>query len=96
MIDADEIDSDCSQVKLRRTKIEMKGQDTLPMRRLSRRPEGEDTLRDAEILLRTINRLRGPALIPRGLYRFSTHEEADEWMIREMARTHARRSSKTS
>ena len=68
----------------------------LPLKRLSHRAEGDDTLRDAEILLRTINRLRGRALVPRGLYRFPTHEEADEWMLREMARTHARRSSKTS
>jgi TPP-dependent pyruvate/acetoin dehydrogenase alpha subunit len=68
----------------------------LSLKRISRRPDGEDALRDAEILQRTLNRLRGPALIPRGLYRFSTHEEADEWMLREMARTHARLSSKTS
>ena len=74
----------------------MNPSEQLPMKRISRRPEGEDALRDAEILQRTLNRLRGPALVPRGLYRFSTHEEADQWMLREMARTHARLSSKTS
>lgn len=74
----------------------MQPRQPLPLKRLSHRVEGENTLRDAEILLRTINRLRGHELIPRGLYRFATHEEADEWMLREMARTHARRSSKTS
>jgi hypothetical protein len=36
-----------------------------------------DALSDARILLRTINRLRGYALVPRGVYRFSSHEEAD-------------------
>ncbi len=67
-----------------------------PIRRVSRRPEGEDPLRDIAILQRTINRLRGHDLVPRGVYRFATHEEADRWMIQQMAATHARRSSKTS
>jgi hypothetical protein len=66
------------------------------MRRISRRPEGEDIIEDAAILQRTINRLRGVGLIPRGVYRFATHEEADEWMIRTIAETHARLTSKTS
>jgi len=66
------------------------------MRRISRRPEGEDIIEDAAILQRTINRLRGVGLIPRGVYRFATHEEADEWMIRTIAETQARLTSKTS
>lgn len=66
------------------------------MRRISRRPDGENPIEDAAILQRTINRLRGGALIPRGIYRFRDHEEADEWMIRMIAATHARLSSKTS
>ena len=45
---------------------------------------------------RTMNRLRGGALVPRGVYCFATREEADEWMIRMIANTHARLSSKTS
>jgi len=45
---------------------------------------------------RTMNRLRGGALVPRGVYRFATHEEADEWMVRMIANTHAHLSSKTS
>lgn len=68
----------------------------LPIRRVSRRREGQDVPRDAAILQRTINRLRGGDLVPRGVYRFHTHEEADAWMTRQMASTHARRSSKTS
>jgi hypothetical protein len=64
--------------------------DELPIKRISRRFEGEDTLRDVAILQRTVNRLRGNALVPRGLYRFRSHEEADEWMIRQIARSHAR------
>ena len=66
------------------------------VKRFSRRPEGEDAVADAVILQRTTNRLRGGALIPRDVYRFRSHEEADEWMIREIANTHAHLSSKTS
>lgn len=62
----------------------------LPSRakRFSHRPEGEDVLADAAILQRN-NRLRGGALIRRGVYRFRNHEEADEWMIKEMANSRA-------
>ncbi len=66
------------------------------MRRVSKRREGEDVLRDAAAMQRTMNRLRGVGLIPRGVYRFMSHEEADEWMIRTIADTHAHLSSKTS
>ncbi len=66
------------------------------MRRVSKRPEGEDILRDAAAMQRTMNRLRAGALIPRGVYRFSDHKEADAWMIRTIANTHAHLSSKTS
>jgi len=72
------------------------GTPDLPIKRVSRRREGQDVVRDAAILQRTINRLRGGDLVPRGVYRFRTHEEADIWMTRQMASTHARRSSKTS
>lgn len=67
----------------------------LPMKVVSRRTRKEDPLLDAAILQRTMNRLRGGALIPKGVYRFHSHEEADQWMLRMMARTHARLSSKT-
>ena len=36
------------------------------------------------------------ALVPRGVYRFSSFEEADAWMIRTMARTLALHAKKTS
>lgn len=32
---------------------------------------------------------RTRAVIPRGVYRFGSFEEADAWMTRTMARTHA-------
>lgn len=59
-------------------------------RRIARRQRGENSLRDAAILQRTLNRLRKGALVPKGVYRFATHEEADEWMIRQVASTHER------
>jgi hypothetical protein len=63
---------------------------------VSKRTEGEDILRDAATMQRTMNRLRGGALVPRGVYRFRSHEEADEWMVRMIADTHALLSAKTS
>ena len=44
---------------------------SLPMKRISRRLEGEDVVRDIAILQRTMNRLRGKSLVPKGIYRFS-------------------------
>jgi hypothetical protein len=60
---------------------------------VSRRKRIEDPILDIEILQRTINELRGKALVRRGVYRFESFEEAEQWMIREIAATHARRSS---
>jgi hypothetical protein len=64
------------------------------MKVVSRRRQGEDVLRDSAILQRTLNRLRGHHLVPRGVYRFHSHEEADAWMRRQIADTHALLSSK--
>jgi len=48
-------------------------------------------------LQRTLADLRATgALVPRGVYRFSSFEEADAWMTRMMARTHASLKSRTS
>lgn len=68
----------------------------LSMRRISRRCEGEDVLRDAAILQRTVNRLRGGALVPKGVYRFESHEEADAWMLQQIVANHVRPSLKIS
>ena len=66
------------------------------MKIVTRRRPGEDVLRDSAILQRTLNALRGNALVPRGVYRFASHEEADAWMTLQIAATHARLSSGTS
>lgn len=69
---------------------------TLRVKRLPNRREGDDVLRDIDILQETMNQLRGCGLIPKGVYRFRTHEEADEWMMRQIAANHARHALKTS
>ena len=69
----------------------------MKMKEVSRRGPGRpDLLKEIATLLRTINRLRGGPLVQKGVFRFRTHEEADSWMIRQMAATRARLSSKTS
>jgi len=65
------------------------------VKRVAGRREQEDVLRDIDILQDTMNQLRGCGLIPKGVYRFQTHEEADEWMMRQIAANHARHASKT-
>jgi hypothetical protein len=46
---------------------------------------------DVKQLTLTAEVLRGtPRLVPKGVYRFETFEEADRWMIEKMALTHAR------
>ena len=66
------------------------------MKVVSRRVPGARILDDVERLQRALNQLRGHDLVPRGLYRFSSFEAADEWMMSQIARTAARLSSRTS
>jgi hypothetical protein len=48
-------------------------------------------------LQRTLAAVRATgAVVPRGVYRFTSFEEADAWRTRTMARTHASLKSKTS
>jgi hypothetical protein len=54
-------------------------------------------LADQGRLARTAAALRGtPALARKGVYRFSSHDEAERWMTMEMQRTHAHLSHRTS
>lgn len=65
------------------------------MKIVTKRKGRENPIEDARILQKTLNQIRGDALVPRGVYRFKTFEEADEWMTKMIARTHVRRSLKT-
>ena len=54
-------------------------------------------LADQAALARTMAVLRGtPHLVPRGVYRFSSFEEADAWMTQITLRTLEHRNRKTS
>ncbi len=56
-----------------------------------------DAWTDQGRLARTAAFLRGhKGLVPRGVYRFSSFEEADVWMNKMMAAEHARRNPTTS
>jgi hypothetical protein len=70
--------------------------ESVRVKRICGRREDDDVLRDVEILQRTVNELRGCGLVPRGVYRFRTHEEADEWMMRQIAATQARHAKRLS
>jgi hypothetical protein len=55
-----------------------------------------DAWADQGRLARTAALLRGHVgLVPRGVYRFSSFKEADDWMIRTMAEAHERRNLTT-
>ena len=58
--------------------------------------ESADIAGEIRALQGTLNRMRRWHLVPKGVYRFSGLEEADAWMTRQIAATHARLSSKTS
>lgn len=80
----------------RRVAYNAKAMESLRIKKIRERREGDDVLRDIEILQRTVDELRGCGLVPRGVYRFRTHEEADERMMRQIAANHARHASRTS
>jgi len=61
------------------------------------RSERGDPWADQGRLARTAAVLRGGAgLVPRGVYRFSSFEEADQWMTKMMIAARERRSPTTS
>ncbi len=55
----------------------------------------EPPVQGATILQETISQLRGPELVPKGVYRFSCFEEADEWMNQKIVSTRVLLKSKT-
>jgi hypothetical protein len=59
--------------------------------------ESADVWEGIRQLTETAERLRGTrALVPRGVYRFTTFAEADDWMRDKIASTHASLGRKTS
>jgi len=53
-------------------------------------------LDDQGRLARTAAALAPGGLAPAGVYRFTSHEEADRWMLEMIRRSRERRSPKTS
>ena len=51
-----------------------------------RRPRQQDVEKDYDILLQTLQVLRGRGICPKGVYRFTSFEEANQWMIKAIAR----------
>ncbi len=45
-----------------------------------------DPVKDATILLRTFRRLNKTPLCPKGVWRFNSFEEADEWALKMLVR----------
>jgi hypothetical protein len=67
------------------------------MKIVGRRETNVFSWEDVRRLIETAEALRGTAsLVPRGLYRFSSFEEADRWMTRTIALSHARLGRRTS
>ena len=65
------------------------------MKVVTKRFGKEDPIKDTEIMQRTFNRLRGNALVPKGVFRFSSMKEADQWMMEKIMNTHGLLSSRT-
>jgi hypothetical protein len=62
------------------------------VRTVGKRRDAGDAFRDQGRLARTMAFLRGTRRIARrGVYRFSSFEEAEAWLIREMIETRVRR-----
>jgi hypothetical protein len=67
------------------------------MRIVGTRLVDSDALADQGRLARTATLLRGTAwLVPRGVYRFDSFDEADAWMNEAILRTHEHLARKTS
>lgn len=62
----------------------------MKMKIITKRHGKPDPVKDAEHMLKLVRQLRGDALIPRGVYRFTSKSEAHQWMIKKMADTRAR------
>jgi hypothetical protein len=53
-----------------------------------RRPRPGSALQDIEILFRTVRQLSpSQNICPKGVYRFTSHEEADAWMRKMLVKS---------
>lgn len=68
-------------------KINMVAMEKWTQKIVTRRRGKPDPIAEARIFLKTVSQLQGGRLIPRGLYHFKTHEEADQWLIQKIVNT---------
>ncbi|MDO8518535.1 MAG: hypothetical protein Q7T11_00030 [Deltaproteobacteria bacterium] len=73
----------------------MKTKTSPTMKVFTKRHGKPDKIEEARRLMTLVRRLRGDALVPKGVYRFKTMEEANQWMLQKMASTRAFLNSKT-
>ncbi len=66
------------------------------MKTVGSRPIESTPLDDQGRLARTVRAFRPGGLAPRGVYRFASFEEADEWLLQMMRRPPALQNPKTS
>jgi len=61
---------------------------------VGRQPMAEEAFAMAMKLQRTVNVLQSRlgGICPKGVFRFKTHEEADEWLLKWMSRRRAGKS----
>lgn len=64
----------------------MEGFEESPGKVVTRRDLAGDPIVNARILLDTISRLQGGRVAPRGVWRFKTFQEADDWALDQIAR----------
>ena len=65
------------------------------MKVVTKRKGTQDPLEEFDQLQRVFNQIKQNILIPRGVYKFQTFEEANKWMIKTMAHTHVSQNLKT-
>ena len=59
---------------------------------VGRRVSAETPIAEAAVLLKTIADLMPAGVCPKGVWRFKTFEEADDWALTQAARNPARRT----
>lgn len=63
---------------------------------LTKRFGKQDSIEEMGQLQELFNEIKNFLLVPRGVYKFKSYEEADQWMIKTMVSTHVSQNSKTS
>ena len=63
---------------------------------LTKRFGKQNPIEEMGQLQELFNEIKNSILVPKGVHKFKSYEEANEWMIKTMASTHVSQNSKTS